>query len=321
MVRSFFKVIFAIGLTMGVCAQAQAEKKQKSTDVEDIGNVKNKAPGEDVDSLITNNRMRAESGAKSKISLTSEFDYFGSTFNRPFTAVRPNIAASTATPTFAIMKGLISGKYAFNQQDSLSGGVGVRWVTPLQGLNKPVGWEGDKVDAENPFLMYQHIYKWSGIQSVLQVQPTFYTNSEKLKERYVTALAIAQNNIYEVGDTGLSLGLYLLVQGNYYSGKTLSNDSTKDVRSDQSDYQINIDPFIEYQLTSKINLRTVTNLWNYEHLRSMKAHTYLWDKVTQSVGVGFSITRDVFLYPNVQFLPDKMGMNDTNVGLSAFFNL
>jgi hypothetical protein len=45
------------------------------------------------------------------------------------------------------------------------------------------------------------------------------------------------------------------------------------------------------------------------------------DQIYQSVGVGVSVTRDIFLYPNIQFLPNQIMASETNVGLTATVNV
>jgi len=80
---------------------------------------------------------------------------------------------------------------------------------------------------------------------------------------------------------------------------------------------------LEYRINDTFNLRTVTFLLSYEHTLASHADMTTWtkDKVTQSCGVGISITRDVFLYPNLQFIPDQLRGKDTNVALSTNINM
>jgi hypothetical protein len=95
-----------------------------------------------------------------------------------------------------------------------------------------------------------------------------------------------------------------------------------DARDDQANYSFAFYPELEYQITDKINFRTLLGLWSYEHIRSASGpNTYFHDKIYQSVGLGFSITRDIFLYPNIQFLPDDIKSRLTNVGLTATINV
>jgi hypothetical protein len=49
--------------------------------------------------------------------------------------------------------------------------------------------------------------------------------------------------------------------------------------------------------------------------------TWIPNKVYQSAGLGISVTRDIYLYPNVQFIPEDVRSDRTNVGVSANINL
>ena len=70
------------------------------------------------------------------------------------------------------------------------------------------------------------------------------------------------------------------------------------------------------------NLRTISGLWVYDHLRSERDNfTFAKNKIYQSVGLGISVTRDIYLYPNVQFLPEDIRSDLTNVALSANINV
>lgn len=314
---------FATAFTFG--AHAQEAANQNTINSQELKPA-NTTPGQDVDELITNKKMRAESGSKSRWSLSSELSYDGGSLEKPLAEDRPNIAGATGTTTKALLGGSVSTKYNINTRDSLSAGVGVRWIAPLT-TDKPKNYNGDRVDAQNPFITYQHFYKWSGIQSVFQLQPQAYTNSNQTNLGYVAALTAAQNNIYELGQSGVSLGLYLFAQGNAYNktgsiGTPGSEDYIADVRTEQSDYLFGASPFVEYVINDRFNLRTVFNAFNFQHLRSEARNTTFDQNTwTQSFGLGISITRDVFLYPNVQFVPDFARNDRTNVGLLANVNV
>ena len=316
MFKNLFSLVAVASFLSLMPFTAMAEgTNETSAKIEDVNGQKNVVPGDDIDETITNKKMRAETGSKSKYSFSSQLNYIGGSIDKPFAADRPNIAGMTGTTDAALLGGQLSGKYNISSSKSLLAGVGVRWISPLQGSSVPSGYTGKKVDADNPYLIYQYLYKWAGVQSAMQISPTFYTDSNLVNDGYVTTLAISQNNIYEIGHSGLSLGLYLLAQTGYY------NKNTPQAEANQSDFTINVDPFIEYQLTDKANIRTVTNLWNYEHARNLAANTYIFDKVYQSVGLGYALTRDIFLYPNIQFLPDDIRADRTNLALNTIINL
>jgi hypothetical protein len=287
--------------------------------VEDAAQRKNVTPGDDIDETITNNKIRAETGSKSRWSFSSALNYNGGNVGRAFGEERPNISGTSGLPVKSDLEGTVSTKFNMNAKNSLSAGVGVRWMSPLQG--HPHNYNGSTVDASNPYVTYQNLNKFAGIQSVFQVTPTVFTNSNLVDEGYVSSLGITEEMLYEIPRTGLSLGMYFWINGAVYD-KTGPGAGMADVREDQSDYAFNIDPFAEYQLNDKINLRTVSNLWNYEHMRSEpRGATFRWDKVYQSIGVGFSVTRDIFIYPNIQFLPDNIRADLTNVAVNTNINL
>jgi hypothetical protein len=315
MSKKFLAMMIALSTVSSLSAQAQDATSESKLKLEETKEKKNLAPGQDIDQEITNTRMRAEAGSKSRYSIASQIAYLGGSFEKPLNKERPNITNAAGRTDAALLGGQISGKYSFDQSRSLLIGAGVRWISPLQGAAMPESYHGSKVDADNPFAIYQILYKWSGIQSAFQLQPILITKSNLRKVGQVATLSLNQNNVYEVGQTGLSLGLYLQVDGSVYD-----KDDDK-YHADQADYLVNFDPYLEYQITDKLNFRTVTNLWHYTHFRSLPAHTYQFDKVYQSVGLGYAMTRDVFFYPNVQFLPDEIRNDRTNIALNAFINL
>lgn len=309
-------VLSAFSFSYSARADETTESKVK---IEDVTEQKATPPGGDIDQTITNNKMRAETGSKSRYSFSSQLYYNGSSIETPLAMSRPNIAGATGTTDTALLGGQLFGKYNINSADSLQLGVGVRWASPLQGsaiLDSYRAQGGQKYDIDNPFLTYQHLYKWYGIQSALQVTPTYFTNSNLVHGYgYVAWFAVSQNNIYEIGKTGISLGFYMLAQTGFY------NNNSAAAASNQATLVWNFDPFLEYQINNTFNLRTVSNLWNYEHTRDLANNVYTWDKVTQSVGVGISVSRDVFLYPNIQFLPDNIRSDLTNVAINTYVNL
>jgi hypothetical protein len=68
-------------------------------------------------------------------------------------------------------------------------------------------------------------------------------------------------------------------------------------------------------------LRTVFGWQVYQQTRRDDTWTFEKRKVYQSLGTGISVTRDIFLYPNIQFIPSDIRSDRTNIGLSAYINL
>jgi len=280
-----------------------------------------------VDDVITNNNLRAYSGSTSLWSIASQFNYNGGTIGSPLSQDRPNIAAASGTTAKSDLDGSISVKYNINAKNSLMAGFGLRWISPLT-PGGPSNYNGTTFDAMNPYLQYQYVYKWAGIQSVLQIGAMQWTQADQTAYGYSHQLSFDQENMYEVSGTSLSLGASVSGQyqwfdksGSYGNPKDPSQ-YIADLGSVQSVYSFSISPVLEYQLTEKLNLRTLVSLLTFEHYQiAPSSFSLIHDKVYQSIGLGYSVTRNIFLYPNVQFLPGELRANLTNVGLTATVNL
>lgn len=271
---------------------------------------------EDVDQIITNKKMRAESGSKSKYSLSTSFGYSGGSLTRPFGERRLNITGGTGSTPLTALNGSISGKYNMTTQSSIFAGVGLRLITPLQGPSVPSDYHGDKLDVSNPNISYQYLYRWSGIQSSLNLNETFFTASDLIHKGYVSSWGFSQNNVYDFGGSRFSLGIYTYVGLAAYS----KNDT--DLLAQQSDYSWGFLPAAEYRLTDRLNLRVDTNLFIFEHLRSeTRATTLRRQDVTQSLGLGYAVRRDIYLSPGISFAATHFHWDRTIWSLGANINL
>ncbi len=274
------------------------------------------AQSDDVDEIITNPKMRAETGSKSKYSVSLGLGYAGGSLEKPFAERRPNITEGTGATSFATLGGYVSGKCALTITDALISGAGMRWVTPLQGTETPKGFSGDKFDMDNPYFIYQHLYKWWAVQSAVQAQVTFFTASNLVNEGYVTSFAFSQNNIYQIPETRVSLGV------SAYMGLGYFDDHSARAKANQSDYSFGLLPFAEYSVTDRLSVHTSTNLFVVQHLRSQKdENTYLRQKVSQNIGLGYAIRRDFYVSPSVDFLLSDIRPERSTFFLSANLNV
>ena len=281
---------------------------------------------EDVDNVITNRKLRAETGSKSKLSLNTSWNYQMGTVNKPFAAERPNIRGTTATSAVPSLTGGISGKYRMTPLTSVGLGVGVGIRKPFHPDQKSLG---ERSYVDNPNVDVTTVYKVGGTQNVTAASVTYYTSdiaSDLLG--YVAGLGLSHTMIYDFGGSKFSAGLYTAGDYNFF------NNNSSDIGyapgsgkpfmfgDEQSDYSIGFYPFAELVLTDKLNLRTIAGLWTYEHIRSKDSPTtFVKNKIYQSVGLGISVTRDIYLYPNIQFLPEDIDSELTNIALSATVNL
>ncbi len=81
--------------------------------------------------MITNKRMRAEAGSKSKHSINTAIAYNGSTLEKPFADIRPNLRGKQDATAVASLGGTVAYKYSHTKTVASKLGVGVRWITPF----------------------------------------------------------------------------------------------------------------------------------------------------------------------------------------------
>ena len=279
--------------------------------VSDSTTTKTKMPSEvtaqrkDIDEEITNKKLRAETGAKSVISLKSAFAYSGGSINSPLSQERPQLSPGTTNPEPSKLSGSISAKYRISDHDSMSLGVGVGWLTPT--------YQGQKGQVENPYLGYTRAFKTGIIQNVIEASIVKYTSNSASKNDDLWNSNFDYTILAKVGHSRLDLGLDLGYYREFYSQTTARNGDNP------LDY-VALYPFAEYELNDMASLRTVYRGFSYFN-SSNDQKTFVHDDPTQSFGVGLAITRDIYLYPNLQWVWADVRAEKTNVAISANINL
>jgi hypothetical protein len=83
---------------------------------------------------------------------------------------------------------------------------------------------------------------------------------------------------------------------------------------------LEFDPILEYAFTDKASFRTVYRAMT---LRASNANKSSWkvSDTTESMGFGYALTRDIYLYPNMQWKWNAVAADKTTVGFSANINL
>lgn len=275
---------------------------------------------DEADQVITNRRLRASEGSLSKWSVSTYWNYSGGSLSDPTDPERPNIVNGGNVQTLQSLYGEIGVKYRLTKLDSITASTGLFMTTPFHSsidknskLKASFDENSRKLNVQDPFLKYTHLDSFWGIQSISTVQGKAITNNQLANHRFRSELMLSQNFMKDVGKTGFSYGAALI--GYFYDFR----DSVKNEAL--TDKLIGIYPQAEYVINDTYNLRTVFGWQVYENLRGQPSDTYNKRKVYQSVGLGISVTRDIFLYPNIQFIPSNMRTDVTNIALAANINL
>ena len=276
---------------------------------------------DEADQLITNRRLRASSGSLSKLSMALAFDYSGGAVSDPLKPERPNIIAGAENLTLQNASLSIGARYRLTTKDSVSLSIGAFMSTPFHDKGARISSDNKKYFKDNnreltvsdPGIGYTHLDRFFGWQSVTSTSFTYITNSEQDKMGYNSSFYLGQTFMRDLGNTGFSYGM-AFSWTRYFHDKNL-----KDVQAENT---VGVFPAAEYVINDMFNLRTVFGWQYYGQSRAQaKKDTWTKRKVYQSVGLGISVTRDIFLYPNIQFIPSDIDARRTNIAISANINL
>ena len=303
---------------------AQEETEGESTmKIEDAADKKNKVEG-DIDQEITNARMRAESGSKSKFSLSSSINYTGGSFDKPFGERRPNIAGTPGNQVRTSMGIALDGRYRWSKNDSVTLGTEAALMTPFQG---DVDGASNQLNVFDPVIGYSRVGKVGWLQTSSGISAGFGTSKESQAVDYTTGLGLSVTGLHTF-QSGLTAGLSVSTGYNFYGNN--AGEQTDDGTAApgyyggdrRTQWSLGIYPFAEYAFNDTYSFRTVFGYFNWRHLYGDdNSFRLLQTYVYQSIGIGISVTRDIYLYPNIQFVPDNVRDDFTNVALSATLNV
>jgi hypothetical protein len=320
--RSLFLGLFLVFTSMSLMAQ-----EEKKITIENAPaaippeTVHESAPStiDKADQLITNRRLRADSGSLSLWSVSSGFTYQGGSVAHPKDASRPNIVKGADAITLQNFTGDIGVRYRLTKLLSITGSTGVFMTTPfhdsIKTNNKKLRNNFDenhqKMTVNDPFLKTTYVNKFHFLQSVTQAKVTLITNNQQKLDGYRWNYYASQQFMHNVDDTKFSYGVNMAISFYSFGGKE---------NLTLTDQVHGIYPAVEYEISEKVNFRTTFGTWVYQHIRNDNHWTYQKRTAYQSVGLGILLSRDVFLYPNIQYIPSDIRADRTNIALTANIN-
>ena len=317
-------------LTMCLCListelHAQSERQPEETKEKPAESVPHNKVDGDLDDEISNPKMRADSGSKSKFSGSSVMSYTGGSISQPFGADRPNLSGVPENQVHTSIDGTLKLRYRTNPHFSIFGGVGLSLYTPFQGNVNSNSRQG-QFDLGDPLLGFDYTFARWGLQHSIDLWSTVATSVESLNVNQVASVATGYT-LMKAYSFGLHVGVIANAWYNFYgnhpgdnSTYAVSNDA--DVVDKRTEWEITMVPAVEYHFNERFSFRTLFGYFRWRHLYGDRDDTSLRHLVSyQSFGVGVVVIRDVFLYPNVQVLPGNLSGKFTNVGISSSINV
>jgi hypothetical protein len=261
---------------------------------------------------ITDAALKATAGSLSQWSMRFNLSYYGPPVGDLGALDQPNPDGAVAATATAI-SGSIGTRYRLDPQHSISLTAGVSDNYPLRSQQK--------LDINNPLLTYDMAFKLGNWQLVSSPGISLVTQKVYTSKGEYGGLSYSLYSAYNLGDSGFALtgdaalGYYLFNR-DYNSAPPKKGGDGKVRRINYSLY-----PGMKYNVNSKLNLNTqvVFTLFNP---RSEDSVLPIYSRrVWQKVGVGYAITRDIYVNPYVQFYPSKMALDTTTINLSTVFSI
>lgn len=335
---SLVAVAAATSFSQGGFAQSSTSKSdtkasETSVKIEDAvqkDRAAKDAKGQDTDQLITNRMERARTGSKSKgLSGSFNLNYLAGSIERPLDRDRPNILAGAGVPTAPTLSGSLGVRYRIDTQSNLNLSAGIQSRRPFHDSLTSLD---SRTSIRNVGLTYTYINRLGSLQSVTRAIGGVGIDDASQILGYVGGVSLGQTLLSDLGGSRLTLGLSASVGYSYFNKDPNQVARGADVQRvfgrpsmllglQQSDIDWGVYPFMEYVLTDKLNWRLLTGQF-FQHQRILGDHMrFAAARLYVSTGIGIAVTRDIFLYPNVQFVPENPRSDLTNIAISADINV
>lgn len=298
-----------------------------------VGDVqKSEEKQKDIDDEITDARMRAQLGSKSRFSFKSELSYSGGSIQDPFNSVRPNYRTSATIEALTSLSGNIGMNYRPTDKDNISFGTGITINDPLHGdltknaddtRNGQKDTTAARYNISTPYLGWSRGYRALNTQMISSVTYSHATDEDSVKKLNMIGLVgFSQTFLANFGASKWTGGVSVSVNQYAYAGESEDPQTKARIatgRVKRTETSFGLFPFAQYSFNDTYSFRTVFGYFQFSRYQNYST-TYQIEPY-QSVGVGISVTRDIYLYPNVQFTPKDIRGDRTNVALSTNINM
>lgn len=290
-----------------ICGAARAESSAsevKASKMKAAEILKNKKFEDDTG--LTDPKLVAESGSLSRYSLKFNFSYFGPPVGDLSNKNQPNPDGTIGVYEVSL-GGSISGRYRIDSHTTLSAGGGLNALTPFHGVKR--------VDFKNPFLSYDKNHRVGNFQFRYSPGVSVTTVPVFRDVGQYGSLSLDASMIYNVGTTPISLGF----DGSLNSFLYERDYQTSDGRAGR--YHLGVYPVVKYNFSDRLNLYTSVSM-NWWNPRSMDDKWAMINKMFSArTGFGYSITRDIYFAPYLNYYPQDLKAENTTVSFATIFSI
>ncbi len=269
-------------------------------------------------SVITDAKLKADAGSLSRVSLKANLAYYGPPVDNFGNKDQPN-PDGVVSATKTAVSGSLGARYRFDPVTTISMGAGVKNNYPFH--------TGQKLTMSNPYASYDKSFRVAGVQMVASPGLTLVTEEayRNVGERW--GISNKFNAVYNLGMSGFAVGsdntLAYYFFDRDYKQDIPATKTKKMVRGDGAVQRISltIAPNLKYNLTSKLSAITSLGFTFFNPRSESNRLEYRSRLMNQRLGVGYAVTREIYLNPYVQFYPTQFSWNTATANISTVFSI
>ena len=270
-----FVVVFVFCVSLSVFASVETSTSAKTPKME-----RQTGSTQDLDIEVTDNKLRASSGAKSRYSSSFYLVYSGGSFSDPVGENRPNVRDDKIQNPVSL-SGNVGLRYRIDKNRSLFAATGFYQARPFHSREPD-----QELEVSTPQLMFNRTFAFDQWQISSSYQLYLVTQALMREFGQVATLGYSLSTVNQLGGTHFHGRLSLNLWGTVY------DKHDKSLRALQEDYGLSLSPTLQYNYRARYNFYTSLSLFSYSHVRSESDFNFEKRPITQTVGAGIAVFRD-----------------------------
>jgi hypothetical protein len=256
--------------------------------------------------VLTDNQLKADEGSLSRYSIKVSTSYNGAALSNLGAADQPNVDGTPGSYETKIT-GSISGRYRLSSTEALSAGTGISAIHPLHGL--------ERFDTNSPYIGYDLSSRISDIQMRNSLSASIVTVPAFLATGETHTVGFGNSLVYDLGRSGFALSLESRLEYFLYNRGWVPKDGKA------PNYYLSFYPGVKYNVTGKFSVNTSLSLMSFNPRSESDVTTLRTRTTSQRLGVGYALSRDIYLSPYLTFYPGRLAMDTTTFSLSSIFSI
>jgi hypothetical protein len=255
---------------------------------------------------ITDAKLKADGGSLSRYSLKFNLTYAGGVLSNLSEKDQPN-PDGTLGSFQTSLGGSMGARYRIDSKSTVGISTGVKMIHPFHGA--------ERTDLTNPSLTYDRSFRAGSVQMKNTPGFVYRTVPEFTRAGQYGMIYDNHSMVYDIGKSGFSIGVDMALGAYMYSRDYEKTDGKA------GRYTFEFNPNLKYNFNDKTAMVTQTQIswWNPRARDDQFA--LLNRTVTQKLGLGHAVTRDIYLNPYLNFYPQHLAWSGVTLNMTTIFSV